>query len=106
MSYISFRRTNSRQIVDQQSATLGFPVTQETQIGIHADHSHMCKFDHEQDHAYEQVSENLVELIGRAIDSSRELQVPTASHQPVKPPEMSVGRGAFSKYCSFLQVRL
>jgi len=56
-------------IVDKKSATLGLPGTREKQIAMDADHSHICKFERDDNDAYEQVADNMVELIANAIQA-------------------------------------
>jgi hypothetical protein len=57
------------QVVDKSSATLGLPGTREKKIAVDADHSHICKFDRGDDDSYEQVEDNIVELIKNAIQA-------------------------------------
>jgi hypothetical protein len=57
------------QVVDKRAATLGLPGTREKQIAVDADHSHICKFPRGDDDSYEQVADNIVELIENAIQA-------------------------------------
>ena len=55
--------------MDKKSATLGLPGTREKQIAMDADHSQICKFERDDDDAYEQVADNMVELIANAVQA-------------------------------------
>jgi hypothetical protein len=55
--------------VDRKSATLGLPGTRERQIAMDTDHSHICKFERDDDDTYEQVADNMVELIANAVQA-------------------------------------
>lgn len=55
--------------MDKKSATLGLPGTREKQIAMDADHSHICKFERDNDDAYEQVADNMAELIANAVQA-------------------------------------
>jgi hypothetical protein len=46
----------------------------ETQIALDADHVHVCKFENADDDTYEQVIDNLVDLVRRAIQEFQERQ--------------------------------
>ena len=61
--------TDRPQIVDEVSATLGLPGGRETQIAVEANHSTICKFSSATDDTYEQVADNLVDLVDRAVEA-------------------------------------
>ncbi|KAI1462435.1 hypothetical protein F4805DRAFT_410628 [Annulohypoxylon moriforme] len=56
-------------IVDQNSAVLDLPGTREKQLAIEADHRNICKFKSDKDSAYQQVEDNIVDMIERAYFS-------------------------------------
>jgi hypothetical protein len=58
-------------IVDKNSATLGLPSEQESQIGLDADHSGICRFETVND-MFEQVIGNIQEMIQEAVAKSIE----------------------------------
>ena len=68
----SGRITDRAQIVDEVSATLGLPGGRETQIAVEANHSTICKFSSATDDNYEQVADNLVDLVERAVEAVEE----------------------------------
>ncbi|KAF4448096.1 ankyrin repeat domain-containing [Fusarium albosuccineum] len=70
--FISFFETLPLQktgnvVVDQGSATLGLDPAREKQIGLEADHCRMCKFPHPDDPTYQQVENNVAEMVKDAI---------------------------------------
>ncbi|KAI1390113.1 uncharacterized protein F4822DRAFT_224746 [Hypoxylon trugodes] len=54
-------------VVDHDSAVLGLPGTREKQIGLDADHRNICKFASDEDPGYQQVANNIVQMINAAI---------------------------------------
>jgi len=60
--------------VDPKSATLGLAGTREKQIALDSDHSHICKFDKADGDDYEQVIDNLVDLVESATKAFEERQ--------------------------------
>ncbi|KAI1205929.1 uncharacterized protein F4807DRAFT_440997 [Annulohypoxylon truncatum] len=54
-------------IVDQSSAVLGLPGTREKQLGLEADHRNICKFNSEEDPRYQQVADNIIDMINAAF---------------------------------------
>jgi hypothetical protein len=57
--------------VDDKSATLGLSPNRETAIALDLDHRSICKFDSIDDDNYEQVQDNIRELVEDAIQNAR-----------------------------------
>ncbi|KAF5533874.1 ankyrin repeat domain-containing protein [Fusarium phyllophilum] len=75
--FISFFETrplgNTRQIVvDRASATLGLGREREKQIALDADHARICKFAHSDHPMYQQVEDNIAEMVDAAMSKSKE----------------------------------
>jgi hypothetical protein len=83
----ALRWSDSLQIVDQKSATLGLPGTREIQIAMDADHARVCKFEKADGDDYEQVIGNIVELVKRAERLRLPALIPQASGPVSEPAE-------------------
>ncbi|KAK2931804.1 Alpha/Beta hydrolase fold [Fusarium oxysporum f. sp. vasinfectum] len=75
--FISFFETRplgkTRQIVvDRASATLGLGREREKQIGLDADHARICKFSQADDPMYQQVEDNIAEIVNAAISKRKQ----------------------------------
>ena len=84
----------SPQIVDDDSATLGFAC--ERKQWIPANHSEMCKFKCDTDHGYVRVAGGIRDLVEDAVGYEDQTQIPpvdsvpprSQSTRPVRPPRV------------------
>lgn len=75
--FISFFETRplgkTRQIVvDRTSATLGLGREREKQIALDADHARICKFANSDDPMYQQVEDNIAQMVDAAISKTKQ----------------------------------
>lgn len=59
-------------VVDRASATLGLGREREKQIGLDADHARICKFSQADDPMYQQVEDNIAEMVNAAISKKNQ----------------------------------
>lgn len=64
-------------VVDATSATLGLGRAREKQIGLDATHSGLCKFASPHDAAYQQVQDNIADMVQAALEERVEAAVPS-----------------------------
>ena len=88
--------------MDVKSATLGLSGTREKQIPIDGDHAQICKFDKADGDNYEQVAENLVELVYSAtsFNLARQLQATQITPAQIAVPEST------SPVCTYMEHNL
>ncbi|CEI60032.1 hypothetical protein FVEN_g8172 [Fusarium venenatum] len=64
---------NSQASGRSRSATLGLGGHREKQIGLDADHARICKFSRPDDPTYQQVGDNIAEMVNAAIAKQEQL---------------------------------
>ncbi|XEV04680.1 hypothetical protein FSHL1_009967 [Fusarium sambucinum] len=78
LQFISFFETRPlrktrKLVVDRGSATLGLGGHREKQIGLDADHVRICKFSRPDDPTYQQVEDNIAEMVNAAVAKKEQL---------------------------------